>query len=155
MHFDDVISNLIPENSSIAYVGVPQHSLASRVITSVDINNITDEWISNISPETDYIVMAEVLELLDDPASLIKSVKKTAKNILVYEFKHYENSTVDPRYKTPWLTKGLENLLSWEFDLVRSIYLGYATVYVCEGPNFLTPEQLAGVAPLSRNENAN
>jgi hypothetical protein len=60
---------------------------------------------------------------------------------------------IDSAWKQPCKNIGLENILTWEFDYVRSLYLGYATVYYCEGPNKYTPDEIGqGVSVEQENK---
>lgn len=83
----------------------------------------------------DYVVMSDVLELVENPIELLKHVKDLAKTTIVYEFKYDEmDSPVDPSWSKIWQKVGLEFTLTREFDYVNSIFLGHATIHTCEMP---------------------
>ena len=83
----------------------------------------------------DYVVISDVLELIDNPLDLIKHVKNLATTTVIYEFKYEEEEWVlDPAWKKPWLTVGLDWNISKNFDYINDIFLGYATIHICSMP---------------------
>ncbi len=101
--------------------------------TQVNISSVNDlENIKNTG--FDYVVLSDVLELVDDPVELVKKAKNMARSTIIYEFKYDEDCEVAPEWKQTWKSVGLEFLLTREFDWVNDIYLGYATIHICEMP---------------------
>jgi hypothetical protein len=148
MNYDEIVSQFIEKDKKILYVGTPVADIFKSQTTPselhvLDDKSFTDLEHSNFPKELDYVVFTDVLELVDNPKEVISKLKWNSKQVIVYEFKHYEDAKdVNPAWKKPWTQVGLENLLTWEFDYVRSLYLGYATIYFCESPNDIKPELL-------------
>lgn len=142
MNHDEIISNYIPNKKRVVYLGDPDPILEKNIdpVFFESISYKEKEKILTLDQPPEIIILSECLELSDDPLEIISFVKNKADTVIVYEFKHYENEPSNPDWKLPWLSVGLENKLSWEFDYVNSIYLGYATLYICEGANTLSPE---------------
>jgi hypothetical protein len=67
--------------------------------------------------------------------NFIKFIKNLGKTTVIYEFKYDEGCEVKLDWKKPWKTFGLENFLTRQFDYVNSVFLGYATIHICEMPN--------------------
>lgn len=154
MHYDEIISQFAGKNGKVLYIGTPTDAIGKletlSVFTSVDPLTTVD--IDNLPKDFDTVVFAEVLELVDDPRTLINQFKWQAKCTIVYEFKYDHMDDINPSWKLTWKNIGLENILTWEFDYVKSLYLGYATVYFCEGPNKYTPDEIGeGVSVEHKN----
>jgi len=81
----------------------------------------------------DYVILTEVLELVDDPVKLINTVKNLSRSVVIYEYK-YDDVEIKPTWRKPWQSVGLEFSLTRGFDYVNSIFLGYATIHICEMP---------------------
>jgi hypothetical protein len=147
MHHDEIISQLVEKNQKILYIGAPDIIVAETVtpsfFQSIDPTKVTDAQIAEVTDDFDTVIFTDVLEKVDNPRQLISQLKWHAKSAIVYEFKYDQMDSIDASWKQPWKHIGLENILTWEFDYVRSLYLGYATVYFCEGSNKHMPEELA------------
>jgi hypothetical protein len=147
MHHDEVISNFLEKDKKILYVGTHSTDIIDTALTPSELHFLNkDSFPLNddtvVPNKLDYVIFTDALELVDNPKEIISQLKWNSEQVIVYEFKHLEDSEINTEWKKPWLTIGLENLLTWEFDYVRSIYLGYATVYFCSGPNNILPEEL-------------
>jgi hypothetical protein len=147
MHHDEIISQLAEKNQKILYIGTPDNVIAETVapsfFQSVDPTKVTDAQIAEVANDFDTVIFTDALEKVDDPFQLLSQLKWHAKSAIVYEFKYDHMDSIDASWKQPWKHNGLENILTWEFDYVRSLYLGYATIYFCEGPNKDVPKELA------------
>jgi len=129
------IAHLLETGKKILHVGgdISLSTLLSNTeYHRLEISEISK--IEDIDSDFDYIIFSDVLELIDDPQSLINLSKNKTKETVIYEFKYDENCIVDPSWKQSWKTVGLEYFLSKEFDYVSSIFLGYATVHICSTP---------------------
>jgi hypothetical protein len=147
MHYDEVISNFLEKDKKILYVGTHSTDIINTALTPSELHFLNkDSFPLNdnviVPDKLDYVIFTDALELVDNPKEIISQLKWNSAQVIVYEFKHHEDFETNPEWKKPWLTVGLENILTWEFDYVRSIYLGYATVYFCSGPNSIPPEEL-------------
>jgi hypothetical protein len=156
MHYDEIISQFTEKDDKVLYIGTPtdaiEKSATLSVFQSIDPLTTTVD-LDNLSKDFDTVVFAEVLELVDDPRGIINQFKWQSKSSIVYEFKYDHIDGIDSAWKQPWKNIGLENILTWEFDYVRSLYLGYATVYYCEGPNKYTPDEIGqGVSVEQENK---
>ncbi len=145
MHYDEIISQFIKKDEKVLYIGNPTDIIEKSATPSVF--QIIDPLVTNInvtelSKDFDTVIFAETLELVDDPRAVINQFKWFSGSAIVYEFKYDHMETIDLTWKQPWKNTGLENILTWEFDYVRSLYLGYATIYFCEGPNKYTPNEI-------------
>jgi hypothetical protein len=145
MHYDEIISQFTEKDGKVLYIGNPtadiEKSATLSVLQSIDPLT-TNIDVDQLSKDFDTVVFAEVLELVDDPRKLINQFKWQSKSSIIYEFKYDHMDNINPTWKLPWKHIGLENVLTWEFDYVKSLYLGYATVYFCEGPNKYTPDEI-------------
>ena len=155
MHHDEIISQLVEKNQRTLYIGAPDdtvvQTLTPTFFQSVDPTKTTDLQILDIAKDFDTVIFSDALEKVEDPRSLISQIKWHAKVSVVYEFKYDHMEQIDADWKQPWKNIGLENILTWEFDYVRSMYLGYATVYFCEGPNKHMPEELSKSAAIAQH----
>lgn len=147
MHYDEVISNFLEKDKKILYVGTRTTDIINKELTPSELHFLDKDSfpLSDnvlVPDKLDYIIITDILELVDNPKDVISQLKWKSEQVIVYEFKHLEDCETNAEWKKPWLTVGLENILTWEFDYVRSIYLGYATAYFCSGPNSIPPEQL-------------
>jgi hypothetical protein len=147
MHYDEVISNFLEKDKKILYVGTHSTDIINTASTPSELHFLNkDSFPLNddviVPDKLDYVIFTDALELVDNPKEIISQLKWNSEQVIVYEFKHHQDFETNPEWKKPWLTVGLENILTWEFDYVRSIYLGYATVYFCSGPNSIPPEEL-------------
>jgi hypothetical protein len=97
-----------------------------------DLNN--DSEIDNLPEGFDYVVLAGILECVTDPINLIQKVKNKAKSTIIYEYKYDDGCDVRPHWKKSWQNVGLEFAIKQEFDYINSIFLGYATLHICEMP---------------------
>lgn len=145
MHHNEIISQFLEQNQKILCVGtadkIAEHILTSPFFQSIDPIEINAQ-ITDLANDFDTVIFSDALEKINNPRELIAQIKWHAKSSIVYEFKYDHMETVDPSWKQPWKTIGLENILTWEFDYVKSIYLGYATIFFCEGPNKFLQDQL-------------
>ena len=146
MHYDEVISNFLEKDKKILYVGTHTTDIIDKELTPSELHILdTDSFPlddATVPNELDYIIFTDALELVDNPKEIISQLKWKSSQSIIYEFKHREETESKPEWKKPWTTIGLENFLTWEFDYVRSVYLGYATVYFCSSPNDIKPEML-------------
>jgi hypothetical protein len=154
MHHDEIISQLVEKNRKTLYIGTPDaivaQTLTEDFFQSIDPTTATDSQIQNIAKDFHTIIFSDILEIVDEPRQLISQIKWHTQSAIVYEFKYDHMEFIDEKWKQPWKRTGLENILTWEFDYVRSIYLGYATVYFCEGPNKYSPEELITGIPVTQ-----
>ena len=155
MPYDEIISQFTEKDEKVLYIGRPTDAIKKSTTPSVfhAIDPLTTPiHASNLPKDFDTVIFTEVLELVDDPRALINQFKWQAKCTIVYEFKYDHMDDIDPSWKLTWKNIGLENILTWEFDYVKSLYLGYATVYFCEGPNKYTPDEIGeGVSVEHKN----
>ena len=155
MHYDEIISQLTEKDGKVLYIGNPTAAIEKSATLSVlqSIDPLTTNIdVDQLSKDFDTVVFAEVLELVDDPRKLINQFKWQSRSSIIYEFKYDHMDNINPTWKLPWKHIGLENILTWEFDYVKSLYLGYATVYFCEGPNKYTPDEIGeGVSVEHKN----
>jgi hypothetical protein len=147
MHYDEVISKFLEKDKKILYVGTHSTDIIDKELTPSELHILNKDSFpldneTVIPDKLDYVIFTDALELVDNPKEIISQLKWNSEQVIVYEFKHLEDCITDAEWKKPWLTTGLENILTWEFDYVRSVYLGYATVYFCTGPNSIPPEEL-------------
>jgi len=148
MNYDEIVSQFIEKDKKILYVGTLLADTFESQTTPAEFHTLDDKSFRdldhlNVPKELDYVVFTDVLELVDNPKEVINKLKWNSKQVIVYEFKHNDHTEyTNPDWKKPWTLVGLENILTWEFDYVRSLYLGYATIYFCEGPNSIKPELL-------------
>jgi hypothetical protein len=147
MNRDEIICQYIEKNKKILYIGTPCDDIIKKEATPSELQVLnassfpaTDE--TSVSKDFDYIIFTDALELVDNPKDLITALKYNSNNVIVYEFKYDYMDDIDSTWKKPWLKVGLEHILTWEFDYVQSIYLGYATLYLCNGPNSISPTTL-------------
>jgi hypothetical protein len=155
MHYDEIISQFTKKDGKVLYIGTPtaviEKSATLSVLQAIDPLT-TNIDVDQLSKDFDTVVFAEVLELVDDPRKLINQFKWQSGSSIIYEFKYDHMDSIDPTWKLSWKHTGLENILTWEFDYVKSLYLGYATVYFCEGPNKYTPDEIGeGVSVEHKN----
>jgi len=154
MHHDEIISQLVNKNEKILYVGQPndviQHALSPSFFQTISALEIPALNTADLPTDFNTLIFSDILELVDNPRELISKLKWCSNNTLIYEFKHDYLESINPDWKFPWKDVGLENILTWEFDYVRSLYLGYATVYFCNGPNKYSPEELANSLPVKQ-----
>ena len=155
MHYDEIISQFTEKDGKVLYIGNPTAAIEKSATLSVlqSIDPLTTNIdVDQLSKDFDTAVFAEVLELVDDPRKLINQFKWQSRSSIIYEFKYDHMDSIDSTWKLPWKHIGLENILTWEFDYVKSLYLGYATVYFCEGPNKYTPDEIGeGVSVEHKN----
>lgn len=147
MHYDEVISKFLEKDKKILYVGNCTTDIIDKELTPSELHTLNEDSFplddTTIPTKLDYIIFTDTLELVDNPKEIISQLKWNSEQVIVYEFKHREEvEEINPNWKKPWLSVGLENFLTWEFDYVRSVYLGYATVYFCASPNDIKPEEL-------------
>ena len=146
MHHDEIISQFSKKDGKILYIGSPTDAVETiatpQIFQTIDIIQKSNTSTVDLSKDFDTVIFAEVLELVEDPRELINQFKWHSQQSIIYEFKYDHMDSVDPTWKRHWDYTGLENILTWEFDYVRSLYLGYATIYFCEGPNKYTPDEI-------------
>lgn len=134
---EQIFSQFLKPNQRILHLGgnAELKELAkAHEYTHLTVDQLDDY--SNIPPQAyDYVIMSDILELVNDPIELLKHVKDLAKTTIVYEFKYDEmDDPVDPVWSKIWQKIGLEYILTREFDYVNSIFLGHATIHTCEMP---------------------
>lgn len=129
------ILHLGSDQSRIKSLINPEYYVGVDILPGADICCDLNNDYELIPEGFDYALLAGVLEYLDDPRQFISYVKHKANITVVYEYK-YDDKNKDG-WKNPWKNIGLESFLLREFDLVNSIFLGYATIHLCEMPNKL------------------
>jgi len=143
MNVEEILSKLLKEDKKILHIGgssAMKDLIANEGYVRLEVNEI--DKIDTVKDQRfDYVILSDALELVDDPVSLIKEVKNVAKSTVVYEYK-YDECEVDPSWKKPWQTIGLEYTLTREFDYVNNIFLGYGTVHICEMPYNPRPDDI-------------
>lgn len=140
---EEIIAQFIKPEQRILHIGgsieLEKFSNAHSY-TNLNVDQITD--LSSIPEGFDYVVMGDILEIIDNPLELIKRVKNVAKTTVIYEYKHDEDSVAKPGWKKPWQSIGLEYNLTREFDYVNNVFLGYATLHICDMPYNPTEKEL-------------
>jgi hypothetical protein len=141
---EEIIAQFLKTEKRILQIGGRESLkdlLAHDTFTRLEISDVND--FKNI-PATgfDYIILTDVLELIDNPRELISHVKDLTKSVVIYEYKYDEIESIDPSWRQPWKTVGLEFFLTREFDFVNDLFLGYATLHICELPFTPKPEEL-------------
>lgn len=136
------ILHLGSANSKIKNLINPDYYVGIDILPGSEICCDLNKDHDQIPEGFDYVLIAGVLEHVDDPCNLINSVKEKGKITLIYEYK-YEDTNKDG-WKNPWKSIGLESFLTREFDYVNSIFLGYATIHLCEMPRIPREEVDAG-----------
>jgi hypothetical protein len=132
---EEVLAVLLEHNKTILQIGGTER--LNSLLPNSGYHHIKSDEVDSVTiPEEkfDYIILTDVLELVDDPKSLIKKFKNTGKSLVIYEFKYDEHCKVEANWKQPWKSVGLEYFLSQEFDYLNSVFLGYATVHTCDTP---------------------
>jgi hypothetical protein len=138
---EENIANLLEKNKKILQIGGdPRLAVLLENLEYHRLENSQLENFKQFDEKFDYIILSDILELIDDPKSLITLVKNKTKETVIYEFKYDENCKIMPEWKQPWKSIGLEFFLSREFDYLSSIFLGYATVHICSSPYNLKEE---------------
>ena len=129
---EQICAQFLEKDKKVLHFGsdqkLPQYVELQEYLHLDDLTSI-DEL-----PKYNYAVLVDTLELVDDPVSLIKQVKNLAETTVIYEFKYDTEFEVNPEWKQPWKTIGLEFLLTQEFDYVNDVFLGYATIHICKMP---------------------
>lgn len=131
---DEVIAGFIDKDKQVLHIGtgeLPNYIAVSSYVV-VDPSNV-DALILN-KDQFDYVILTDILELIDDPKELISKVKNLAKTTIIYEFKYDSIENINPNWKQPWKSVGLEFFLGQQFDYVNNIFLGFATLHTCEQP---------------------
>jgi hypothetical protein len=137
---EQILSQLLKKHQRILHLGGDP-----ELKTLVDAYEYTHVAVEDIGDFTslpsgfDYVIMSDVLELVEDPVGLVKHVKDLAKTTVIYEYKYDEDCYIGNGWKTPWKTVGLEYTLTRNFDYVNNVFLGYATVHICDMP--YTPKE--------------
>lgn len=131
---EEVLSALVPKEKTILHIG-GDPSLAT-LTSATKYTRIELSELDKIGTESgfDYVVLSDVLELVDDPIGLIKQVKRLATATIIYEYKYDEGCKVRPEFKKPWETIGLAYNISFNYDFHNCVFLGYATVHTCDTP---------------------
>lgn len=138
----EIIANFLKKDQRVLHLGGSTDLgplMSAYTYTHVNVDELNN-WDNIPTDSFDYVVLDEVLELVEDPSNLIRFIKNKAKSTVIYEFKYDEDCHVEPEWKQPWKTQGLEFLLTREFDFVNDIFLGYATLHICEMPYNGKPE---------------
>ena len=134
---EQIVSSLLKKQQKILHIGGDESIkdlMEAYKYTRFEVDQI--DQLSSVDDIYDYAIVSDALELIEDPESLIKQIKNQAKCTVIYEYKYdeMEPADVNPAWKQPWKSKGLEFLLSREFDYINNIFLGYATLHICEMP---------------------
>lgn len=130
---EQIIAPFLKPQQRILHIG-GDAELAS-LASADEYTQIGIEQIDNIPNKPyEYAVLTEVLELVEDPVALIEKIKNITKSTIIYEYKYDEDCEVKPEWRQAWKSVGLEYTLTRNFDYVNSIFLGYATIHVCELP---------------------
>lgn len=129
---EQLISQFIKKDQRILQIGGnPELKELAEADTYTYLS--VDEMKNIPSQPYDYAILTEVLELIDNPVELINTVKNLSRSVVIYEYK-YDEIDVDPAWRKPWQSVGLEFSLTRGFDYVNSLFLGYATIHICEMP---------------------
>lgn len=80
----------------------------------------------------DTIVLGSALEQYGQPVDLIKSIKKSADTVCIYEYKY--EYVQEPSWHCHWQHIGLTWNLQQNFDLINEIFLAEATLHTCRIP---------------------
>lgn len=151
MHHDEIIAKLADKNQRTLYIGTPNDVIAETLMPSFyQVINPENTTNYDIPTDFDIVIFSDILEMINDPQQTIARFKWHAKSSIIYEFKYDYIDPIDENWRQPWKKIGLENILTWEFDYVKSLYLGHATVYFCEGPNKYTPEEISKGIPVEQ-----
>lgn len=140
---EQIIAQFLKKEQKILHLGgnTELKTLAeAHSYTNLDKDQIVD--FSSIPVGFDYVVMGDILEVIDNPVDLIKHVKNIAKTTVIYEYKHDDDIPPPTDWKKPWQSVGLEYTLTREFDYVNNIFLGYATLHICDVPYNPTEQEL-------------
>lgn len=97
-----------------------------------ECNDITT--LKNLDNDFDYVVIDEVLELINSPTELIENSKTLGKTIFIWEIKYDFYEPIDKDWKQPWKKIPLGKIVEDNFDFVNQIFLGYATMHFCSFP---------------------
>jgi hypothetical protein len=82
----------------------------------------------------DTIVLGSALELYDQPIELIKSIKKSADTVCIYEYKYEYFEQIDSGWHCHWQNIGLTWHLQQHFDFINEIFLAQSTLHSCRIP---------------------
>lgn len=137
MTSDEIISQFLKKNQRILHLGCGDQTLKTLAeaheYTGISIDD-TLATFESLPNGFDYIVIGEALEFAENPTEIIDHIRLLSKSTIVYEHKYDEDCVVNPAWKQPWKSVGLENFLTQKFSYVNSIFLGYATLHICEMP---------------------
>lgn len=135
-----ISSIVIEPNKKILHLGCGEQELKSLVNPSVyvgvDLKEPADlilnvETTDELPKDFDYVVVAGLLEQVENPIEVIKKIKSLAKTVVILESKYTEDY-IKPYWKKHWNDIGLEWHLQQIFEYHRSIYLGHTTVHECK-----------------------
>lgn len=135
----EIYSQFLKPDQKILHLGCGDRSLEKLSdpddYYGVEFSSINDLNLDvDFSNDFDYVVLDEILELVDNPLELIKNVKYLGETIVLWEIKyeHYEN--LDKKWKKPWANTPLNFFIEQNFDYTQQIFLGYATIHFCSMP---------------------
>lgn len=135
---EEIYTQFLKKNQNVLVVGrfndILEEFLEPRILKKLDQKNDYSQELKDLDTDFDYVILTEVLELVDDPRIIINQFKNLANTTVIYEFKYDDDCKVEQDWKKPWKSTGLEWILQQEFDKTNSIYLGYATIHFCDIP---------------------
>lgn len=135
-----IASTIIEPNKKILHLGCGDQELKTLVNPShyvgVDIKEPADlllnvETTEELPGDFDYVVVAGLLEQVEDPVEVIKKIKSLAKTIVILESKYTEDY-IKPYWKKHWKDIGLEWNIQQMVEYHRAIYLGHTTIHECK-----------------------
>lgn len=135
---EEIFSQFLKKNQKVLVVGcsneILENLIEPRILVNLEQKPDYSEDIKNVDNDFDYVILTEVLELVDNPQKIINQFKNTANTTIIYEFKYADDCEIKDDWKKTWESVGLEWILRQEFDKTNSIYLGYATIHFCDIP---------------------
>jgi hypothetical protein len=135
-----IIDRFIKKDQKIIHFGKDSKELlTSSTPTEYTSILLTENFLEEINSVKnnyyDTVIIDELLETISCPQELIKSIRAIGKTTCIYEFKYDDDCIVKDYWLQPWKEFGLEFFLTREFDYVNSVFLGYATLHICEMPH--------------------
>ena len=144
MTSEEIYSQFLKKHKRILHIGAANSNLASLmeadeyvgvdILAGSTIQLDVNTSIEQIPKGFDYLILAGVLEHLDNPVKLIEDLKYHAKSTIVYQINYDHYDEIKPEWRQVWKNVGCEYTLTKNFDYVNNIFLGYATVNICEMP---------------------
>lgn len=140
MQIEEIISTFLETDQRILYIDNTNINYQDVFKTKYYIHHKLDDINFNKIPtdfnglKFQYIILTEILELIDNPTALIKHCKNLTENLIILEIKYDYFPKTNDNWKIPWKNFGLANLLNQEFSYIHEIFLGYATIYFVKDP---------------------